>query len=60
MFIFIAQQQYKFQTVISYIMSLKKTGIILIYILLSQEIEISKVLYILDCTLNLLLLSQFN
>ena len=40
MFISMTQQQHKFQTTISYIIFLKKTGTIFIHMLTSQEFEI--------------------
>lgn len=54
------QEQLKFKTITSYTMSLKRTGIILIFILTGQKEKISRVLYIFDYTSSLLSLSQLK
>ena len=60
MFISMTQQWHKFQTITSHTMFSKKTGTIFIYMSTDQEVEISGVLYISDCTSNLLSLSQLK
>ena len=60
MFISMTWQRHKFQTATTHTMSLEGTGTIFIHMSTGQEVEISGVSYIPDCTSNLLLLSRLK
>lgn len=59
-FVFMNQQQHKFQTTTSHIMFSKRTSTIFIPISKGQKVEISGVSYIFDCTSNLFSLLQLK
>ena len=60
MFISMTWQRHKFQTATTHTMSLEGTGTIFIHMSTGQEVEISGVSYIPDCTSNLLSLSRLK